>query len=391
MTPPRKPVLIAGGGIAGLALSLALARRGIGSHVIERRQSFSEAGAGIQISPNGVRALETLGVRADLEQSAGRPYAIHVHGTNGAILQRLPLGKWIEARHGAPYLVAHRRDLQAALLGAVRRQSAIEITTGFAATGFAITADGVELNGPGGKALKGRALVGADGLFSPIRAQLHPGVSPQFSGRTASRAILTAEAVANHLDPSVTGVWLGPDTHIVHYPVRSGREIAVVVIRTETWAEHGWSAPVASLELSAALAPFAPRLRQALATADDWRRWALFEASALPATNSGPVTLIGDAAHPILPFLAQGGALALEDAVTLAALIETHADDAAAAFRAHDLMRRHRTTAIARAARRNGRIYHLGGLSAHIRDAGLRLLPGERIMASYDWIYGWRP
>ena len=394
-------MLIVGGGIAGLGLSLALARRGIGSRIIERRATFSEAGAGIQISPNGVRALEDLGIRAALEPLCGRPQAIHVHGANGSLLQRLPLGAWIEARHGAPYLVAHRRDLQAALLDAVRRQTSIEISTGFEVAGFATAGDGVTLTSSIGSTVTGRALVGADGVFSCIRAHLHAGFAPRFAGRTAARAILDTNAVAGLLDPAVTGVWLARDSHVVHYPVRGGREIAVVMIRTETWAdsgaEIGWSAPLERAALAAALEPFAPRLQQALATAQDWRRWALFEAPPLPAAGLGSaigmgrVTQIGDAAHPILPFLAQGGALALEDAVTLANALATHGDDVAAAFRAHERLRWPRTIAIARAAKRNGWIYHLGGFAARGRDTALRHLPPERIMAGYDWIYGWRP
>ena len=141
----------------------------------------------------------------------------------------------------------------------------------------------------------------------------------------------------------------------------------------------------------ASLEPFAPKLRRTLATATDWRRWALFEAPALPSTSAAPVTLIGDAAHPILPFLAQGGALALEDAVTLAAAIAGCGTDVTTAFRAHEQARRRRTTAIAKAARRNGRIYHLGRWMGGARDLGLSVLPGHRIMAGYDWIYGWRP
>ena len=389
---PKHPILIAGGGIAGLSLALGLARQGSASHILERRQAFSEAGAGIQISPNAVRALDVLGLRAALEPKAGRPREIHVHaGASGRIVQRLPLGDWIESRHGAPYLVAHRQDLQAVLLNAAQRQPLINITTGFEVARFAEATGIVRVHNHAGGVIECRALVGADGILSAIRSQLHPGSAPRFAGRTAARAVLSAESVSGLIDPTVTGVWLAPDSHVVHYPVRGGREIALVVIRTEDWAERGWSAPLSADALLGSLAAYAPVLREALGHAPEWRRWALFEAPALPNWSHGPVTLIGDAAHPILPFLAQGGALALEDAVTLALRLAEHRDDPAAAFRAHEHQRRLRTTAIARAAKRNGQIYHLGALRGYIRDAGLRLLPPERIMAGYDWIYGWRP
>ena len=312
-------------------------------------------------------------------------------GATGRVLKRLPLGDWIEIRHGAPYLVAHRRDLQAVLLEAVRRQPLIEITTGFTASGFAEAGGAVVLLGADGPPVNGRVLVAADGVFSTLRAQLYPALAPRFAGRTAARAVIAAGSVAGTLDPAVTGVWLAPQAHVVHYPVRAGREIAVVVIRTETWQGSGWSAPLDRATLLASLGPFAPHLRQALANATDWRRWALFEAPPLPVFGTGPLTLIGDAAHPVLPFLAQGGALALEDAVTLAGLIARQSDDVAAAFRAHERLRRPRTAAIARAARRNGWIYHLDSLAAGARNAALRHMSPERIMAGYDWIYGWRP
>ncbi len=394
--PGQDPILIAGGGIAGLSLALALARLGIASHIVERRDAFSEAGAGIQISPNGVRALEILGLRAALEPLAGRPREILVHaGASGRILQRLPLGDWIEARHGAPYLVAHRRDLQAVLLDAVRGQPLIQIVTGFAVAGFQPTDRGVLLNDANGRSIEGRALAGADGIFSAVRKQLHPGLGPRFAGRTAARTVIAADRLQGLIDPSRTGVWLAPQSHVVHYPVRGGREIAVVVIRTEKWPatslEPGWSAPQSPETLAAALETYAPRLRQALALATDWRKWALFEAPPLPAQGRGSMTLIGDAAHPTLPFLAQGGVMALEDAVTLASLIATPNVDIAAAFRACERLRHPRTAAIVAAARRNGRIYHLGGFLGQARDIGLRLLPARRIMAGYDWVYGWRP
>ncbi len=393
---PQSPVLIAGGGIAGLSLALALARLDIASHIVERRNAFSEAGAGIQISPNGVRALDVLGLRAALEPLAGRPREILVHaGASGRVLKRLPLGDWIEGRHGAPYLVAHRRELQAILLEAVRSQPLIQIATGFEASGFQEADHGIRLHDALGRAIEGRALVGADGIFSGVRKRLHPKIALRFAGRTATRTVISADRVQGLIDPAATGVWLAPDSHVVHYPVRAGSEIAVVVISAEAWpgtgSETGWSAPASPEMLAAALQSYAPRLRQALELAADWRKWALFEAPALPTQGQGALTLIGDAAHPVLPFLAQGGALALEDAVTLASLIAAYGTDIRAAFRAHEHLRHQRTTAIAAAARRNGQIYHLSGMAGHVRDIALRVLPARRIMAGYDWVYGWRP
>ena len=391
MASAEQPVLIAGGGIAGLGLALALARRGIASHILERRAEFSEAGAGIQLGPNGVRALAALGLDAEIVAVAGRPEAILVHdGASGRVLQRLPLGDWIEQRHGAPYLVAHRRDLQTVLLGAVRRQPLIRVTTGFELSGFETASGQLHARNANGDTLAGAALIGADGVTSVVRKQLHPTLALTLSGQTAARAVIPRDAVAADLDATVTGVWLAPDAHVVHYPVRTGSEIAVVVIRVEDWQQAGWSAPASRDDVLASIKGFAPRLVRALGAAPEWRRWALLEAPPLPYWSAGPVTLIGDAAHPVLPFLAQGGSLALEDAVTLAKALGAAKGDLPSAFGVWEQARRQRSAAVARLARRNGRIYHLGRPLASLRNLGLRLLPAERLMASYDWIYGWR-
>jgi salicylate hydroxylase len=389
MTAPL-PVLIAGGGIGGLATAIALASHGIASRVLERRAQFSEAGAGIQLGPNGVRVLRRLGVDGDLAPKAGRPDEIKVFaGTSGAVLTRLPLGDWIEARHAAPYWVTHRQDLQASLLAGVRRSPLIELRPGFNAVRFAGGDGKVRAEAGDGTSVEGRALVCADGVFSQFRTRIAEGVRLRFAGKTAARAVLDA-GVASALDAGVVGVWLAPDTHVVHYPVRGGREIAVVVIIDEDWQEEDSSAPADPARLGQALAPFAPTLQKALASVTDWRRWALFDSDPLPAWSRGRVTLLGDAAHPLLPFLAQGGSLALEDAVTLADTLAGAGDDVEGALVAYEHARRSRTTRVMAAARRNGRVYHLSGIAALARNAALRGLPPERIMAGYDWIYGWR-
>jgi salicylate hydroxylase len=183
---------------------------------------------------------------------------------------------------------------------------------------------------------------------------------------------------------------MAPDAHVVHYPVRGGDAIAVVVILDEDWQEEDWSAPVETAKLRDGLARFAPALRTALSAAKDWRRWALFDCEPLDTWSQGRVTLLGDAAHPLLPFLAQGGSLALEDAVTLASALAGAGEDIAGALAAYEQARRARTARVMAAARRNGRAYHLSGVAALARNAALRAVPPKRIMAGYDWIYGWR-
>lgn len=385
------PVLIAGGGIGGLATAIALAGHGIPSRVLERRAQFSEAGAGIQLGPNGVRVLRRLGIDTHLAPNAGRPHEIKVFaGGSGAILTRLPLGDWIEARHGAPYWVAHRQDLQLALLAGARRSGLIELVPGFDVVRFADDGGRVRAEARDGVRADGRALVCADGAFSQLRAQIAHGVRLRFAGKTAARAVLDAAGADAVLDAGAIGVWMAPDAHVVHYPVRGGREIAVVVIIDEDWREEDWSAPADPTRLQAALAPFAPALRNTLATVGDWRRWALFDSDPLTVWSRGRVTLLGDAAHPLLPFLAQGGSLALEDAVTLADALAVAEQSVEGAIASYEKARRTRTARVMAAARRNGRVYHLSGVAALARNAALRAVPPERIMAGYDWIYDWR-
>ena len=393
----REPALIAGGGIGGLAAALALAQAGRPSIVVERRAEWSEAGAGIQLSPNGVRVLQRLGVAPGLESVVASPREIVVRDAATArVLQRLPLGDWISARHGAPYWLAHRRDLQSALVAAVESEPLISVVKDFEVTSFEARAEHTLVHARDGRSLEGAMLVGADGVFSRIRQQLFAPRAPRFSGRTAARTVVTAPGSANSDDfilPDATGVWLAPGAHVVHYPVRAGREIAVVVVRTETWKAHGWSEPVSAPEMEATLERVAPAFARALGTGHDWRRWALFEVEPLARWSQGHVTILGDAAHPTLPFLAQGGVLALEDAVTLGAYVGRACGPAeiAASLAAYETARLDRSRRIVAAARRNGLVFHLSGPAAFARNTAMRVLSGERVLTGYDWVYGWRP
>ncbi len=240
---PASPILIAGGGIGGLACALAMAQTGRASVVLERQAEFSLAGAGIQFGPNGVRALAELGVADALEPYAGKPEAIEVfEGKGGRRLTRLPLGNWLAARHGAPYWVAHRGDLHAVLHDAAVRNPLIDIRTGFAVASVEQDDAHVGIASTTGERLTGALLVGADGLWSAVRQAAVPGVEPAFAGATATRTVISAEN-AGPLALRSVGLWLSPTAHVVHYPVRGGAEIAVVAIVSETWESRAWDAP----------------------------------------------------------------------------------------------------------------------------------------------------
>jgi salicylate hydroxylase len=385
-----EPFLIAGGGIAGLATAIALAQRGARSRILEREAEPPESGAGIQIGPNGTRVLNRLGVAPLLAPYVGAPQFLAVRDArSGRELTRMPLGDWIARRHGSPYWVAHRADLHRALRARAAAEPLIDLTADAAVVSVRQDDKSVTVSTATGDTVKGAALIGADGIRSAVRAFVAPSAIT-FAGRTASRTVVPAETAAPLFRQAHTGLWLSPGTHIVHYPVRGGTEVAVIVIVRESWQDEGWSAPVPDGEIARCGSGLAPELGDFLAGASGWRRWALFDAKPLSALSRGRIVLVGDAAHPILPFLAQGAVMALEDAVTLADAIAARGDDLPTAFRDFASARRARLRRVQAASRQNGVIYHLAGLPALARNATLKLAPPERLIAHYDWLYGWR-
>jgi salicylate hydroxylase len=386
------PILIVGGGIGGLAAAIALARRKQRSTIFEKRRDGVEAGAGIQLGPNAVGALERLGVSKRLAPNAGRPETIDVRdGGTGATLARLPLGGWIAERHGAPYWTVHRQDLHDALRMTAADLDAIDFVPEFEVAAVTEREDRVFVRSRDGQQREGRALVGADGLGSMARAVLHGAIPLPPSGKTATRTVIDAADVREPLSLIETGVWLADRLHVVHYPVAGGRALAVVAIVDEGWSAQGWNTPVPADRLMAKLAPLVRPLQAALARSSGWHMWALPAPIELPFWSRGRVTLLGDAAHPILPFLAQGGALAIEDAEVLAACIAASGNDLPAALRRYQSERMDRATRVQRASTRNGRIYHLNGAARMARDMTLRTVPGRMLMAQLDWLYGWQP
>ncbi len=395
MTAPS-PILIAGGGIGGLALALALARHGMHSTVLERQATPTAAGAGIQLGPNGVRALQCVGVADALKPLVGEPEAIEVMaGSSARRLARLPLGARIAARHGAPYWVAHRGDLHAVLAAAAAATPLIELHTGFEAASVVQTHELVTVTDTTGRPLAAPILVGTDGLWSVVRQAVAPGSTPRPAGATAMRTVIPASQ-AGGLALNAVGLWLSPNAHIVHYPVRRGSEIAVVVIARDTEATQGrgWDTHADAARLQRRLAPFHPSLVQELAPGSyrdrAWREWTLHTLPPLPAWSHGRIVLLGDAAHPMLPYLAQGGALALEDAVVLANCLRT-VPDAASALGRFEALRAARARRVQAASLRQGRIYRLAPPLSWVRDGVLALAPGPWLMAGYDWLYAWRP
>lgn len=389
--PHPDTVAVLGGGIGGLATALALAKHGIPAHVMERRAAFETEGAGIQIGPNGTRILADLGVAERLEPHVGKPYMIHVRDAARAeTLARLPLGQWIADRHGAPYWVAHRADLHDALREVARQSPLVTMSLGFCAEAIADTGAGVSVRDQAGHSVEARCLIAADGIRSQVRASNFGASAPFYAGKSAARAVIAYDDLPKSLRENATAIWLAPGAHVVHYPLRGSSEVAIVFVRDEHQPSEDWNTEVPREWVLENTGRFAEALRMLLEAPKQWRKWALYELAPLPTWAKGRIALLGDAAHPTLPFLAQGGVLALEDASVIAREIAARPSDPVAALAAYDRARRSRATRVVAQARRNGQIYHLKGSMALARDVAMRLTPPERLMARYDWIYGWR-
>jgi salicylate hydroxylase len=390
-----RTVIIAGAGIGGLVSALALAPRGFRVVLFDQAQSLEEAGAGIQLSPNASRILIALGLDAQLRRWAVAPEELRVTNARTArLLARIPLGARAEKRYGAPYWVIHRGDLQQVLVEAVRANPDIALHLGTRVEDFALHPQGVTVStaccGGGGEE-RGMALIAADGLWSSLRQRLgHPG-EPRFARHTAWRALAPIDKIPSELRTQTVNLWLGRNAHLVHYPVRQGSLMNIVSIIRDDWREAGWNAHGDRAEMldryRAETWP-APA-RAMLAVPQVWRKWALYDGTPFFPWGKGPVTLLGDAAHPMLPYLAQGAAAAIEDAAVLARSVKETPGDPAGAMRNYERKRRRRTARLQRAARRNGTIYHMGGAEAFLRTLALVAMGGARILARHDWIYGW--
>jgi salicylate hydroxylase len=386
-------VLIAGGGIAGLATALALARRRHRVDLLEQAVAFQEIGAGIQLSPNVTRRLQALGVSEGLMRIAARPEALVVRSaTAGKEIARLPLGNAMLHNYAAPYLCVHRADLHAVLLGAVRGSGAVTLTTGARVTEVTARGDTVCVASTDARAWEGDALIGADGLWSTVRPCLiEDPTPPRATGHTAWRAMVEQSALPAALRSRRVEVWLGPRLHAVAYPVRRGDALNVVVLAeaAPVGDARDWDQATSLSALQHATGRTCGELQALLEAVPSWRAWTLNDRPPLtgPRQMAGErVALTGDAAHPMLPYLAQGAGMAIEDAVALAdALDGGAAAEVPAAFARYASARWERNANVQARARRNGEIFHATGLVRVGRDAALRLL-GARLL-DVPWLY----
>ncbi len=387
-------LLIAGGGIGGLAAALAAARAGWQVQVLEQAIAFSEVGAGVQLGPNATRVLGALGVLDAVRETACAPnHLLARDATRGHALGSLPLGASFESRYGSPYLTVHRADLHAALLRGLPGLE-VDLQAGQRLAAVRDLPDGVQGVTGAGATLGADALVGADGLWSAVRPSLVSDAAPRPSDHVAYRALVPMDRLsAAWRAPAVTA-WLGPRLHAVTYPVRGGALLNVVVVVEQAveGSTGGWDLPGTGARLRTAMGPVCDPLQALVDAAPSWGLWVLHDRAPVAGAHEmaqGRLALLGDAAHPMRPYLAQGAAMALEDAHELGRCLGVVSDrilDVEPALRRYSLSRWERVARVQRRALRNGRIFHATGPVRVARDWVLRAGGGARVM-DLPWLY----
>ncbi|WP_440533712.1 FAD-dependent monooxygenase [Variovorax sp. YR566] len=389
-------ILVAGGGIGGLATALALSKGRHRVDVFEQAAVFGEIGAGVQLGPNATRRLQQLDLGPGLAAIAARPDALVVHSAeSGSELARMPLADAMQQRYGSPYFCVHRADLHGLLLDAVRARGTGTLVTGAQIRQVETSDDLVCLSSTDARAWEGEAIVGADGLWSMVRRQLDCASAaqpPRVTGHTAWRALIEQSRLPAALRRKRVDVWLGPRLHAVAYPVRGGDWLNVVVIAESAPAgdARDWDQSSSIAALKQAMGRSCAGLQSLLDAMPGWRAWSLGDRA--PMTSAAEmaherVALVGDAAHPMVPYLAQGAGMAIEDAVALAdSLADGRAADVPAAFARYAEARWARNAQVQARARRNGEIFHATGAVRLGRDMAMRLL-GAKLL-DQPWLYG---
>ena len=388
-------ILVAGGGIGGLAAALACSRAGARVQLFERAAAFAEVGAGIQLGPNAVRVLDSWGLMAELQRVASFPEFLLVRdAASGRQLGRMPLGAAMRERYRQPYATVHRADLHDLLLRGAQAQAGVTLTLGATLVRFEDGPQLVRASFADGRQAQGDLLVGCDGVWSQVRQQLLHDGPPRVSGHLAFRAMVPQAPLPPSLRSLEVTVWLGPRLHVVQYPVRGGEWLNVVAViegRSDKDAQ-GWDHGGMTGDVRRALGRICSPLGSLIDAIALWRFWVLQDRAPLRAPShylGQRVALLGDAAHPMLPYQAQGAAMALEDAQALGLLLGHAGADPAAVLQRYARLRCARNARVQRRSERNGVIFHLDGLMRHARDAAMKVL-GEGLLDA-PWLYGGPP
>jgi salicylate hydroxylase len=385
-----RSVLVAGGGIGGLAAALALAQQGFEVKVLEQASQIGEIGAGMQLGPNAFHAFDALGVG---EQARSRAvytdYMVMHDALDEYQVGHIPTGAAFRKRFGNPYAVIHRVDAHTALLEGVKAQGQVELHTNTAVQTIEQDDEHVSVIDQHGQRHQGHALVAADGVKSVVRAQL-VGDPHRVTGHVVYRAVVDKADFPPELQWNAASIWVGPNCHLVHYPLRGGVQYNVVVTfhsrEIEEWGVTEGSAE----EVQSYFKDICPKARQLIDLPKSWKRWATADRDPVSQWTYGRTTLLGDAAHPTTQYLAQGACMAIEDAVTLREALKAHDNDVHQGFDLYQRSRITRTARIVLASREMGRIYHAKGVERLVRNDLWRGRTPERFYDAMEWLYGWR-
>ena len=383
------PFLISGGGIGGLVTAYALAQKGFPVRVFEQSPEFREVGAGIQLGPNVFRVLEKIGLKEAVLADAHRPPAQEMRDAlTGKLITRVPLKEDFIKRFGQPYAVTHRADIHGAFLKACEGSNLITLATSRRVDDFKDHGDKVTVTLNTGETVEGCALIGCDGMWSKTRERIVNDGKPRVSGHIAYRAVLRRDQVPEDLWRPDVVLWAGPRTHFVHYPLRRGELYNLVAVFHSDHYEEGWDAEGSKELLWQHFKGEVPEVLRMLERIETWRMWVLCDREPVKHWSQGRITLLGDAAHPMLQYLAQGACMATEDAVILAEQVAATPDDLPAAFQRYQQARYLRTGRVQIMARVYGEFYHARGVAAELRDMALSPRTPQQAYDGIAWLYG---
>jgi 3-hydroxybenzoate 6-monooxygenase len=383
------PILVAGGGIGGLAAALALTRQGFAVKVLEQAPELGEIGAGIQLGPNGFAAFDALGIGEKARSRAVYTDEMLMHDAlDETLVGRIPTGETFRRRFGNPYAVIHRADVHKSLLEGAQESERIEVLTSTTVQRVDQDEDGVTVYDAKGGAHRGVAVIDADGVKSTVRRQ-YVGDHARVSGHVVYRAVVDKKDFPADLRWNAASIWVGPNCHLVHYPLRGGEQYNVVVTFHSREKEE-WSVREGTREeVQSYFEGICARAHQLIDLPKDWTRWATADREPIGQWSYGRATLLGDAAHPALQYLAQGACMAMEDGVTLGEALRVHGGDFVRAFAHYERSRIARTARVVLSAREMGRIFHAKGVERLVRNDLWKGRTPERYYDALEWLYGW--
>jgi 3-hydroxybenzoate 6-monooxygenase len=385
--PADMSVVVIGGGIGGMATALALSQAGHPVTLLEQADAFGEVGAGLQVGPNVMKMFERLGVRDAVQSIAYFPKNLILKDAiDASELLRVPLDAAFQERFGYPYATIHRADLHAALTDACASSDLVWLRTSCKVVGVEQDEHGVDVQLESGETLRCHVAVGADGLWSTTRARILDDGEPRITGHIAYRAVLDMDEVPEHLRSDAVVLWAGPDLHLAHYPMRCGELFNMGAIFHSRRFKSGANVYGDPDELHEHFDGTSPEVQTLLSKIEEWRMWVLRDRDPVDRWSIGRITLLGDAAHPTLQYLAQGAGMAIEDAWTLARTLEAE-DSVPEALRAYEAKRLVRTARVTLFSRLYGEVYHATGVERAVRAQMLDGWPVVAARESFAWIY----